>query len=174
MTQPATENERIRSYLQSQAAKLGVPDLIEKVRVDSQQLLAAARSAEAVDNLERPSPEDWCVNEVLNHVRTSCVGINAGIIAAALHGGRPAPIADQIVAANESREPVEWFNLIHKEREATFAQLAGVTGEEHLGVKWEHPFFGELNWREWLLFLRLHDLDHARQVQGIVETLASA
>ena len=28
----------------------------------------------------------------------------------------------------------------------------------------EHPFFGPLNWRETLLFIRLHDLDHAGQL----------
>jgi hypothetical protein len=30
-----------------------------------------------------------------------------------------------------------------------------------------HPFFGALNWRETLLFLRLHDLDHTGQLQKV-------
>jgi hypothetical protein len=36
----------------------------------------------------------------------------------------------------------------------------------------EHRMFGPLNWREALLFMRLHDLDHAGQLQKIAATLA--
>ena len=32
--------------------------------------------------------------------------------------------------------------------------------------------FGALNWRETLLFLRLHDLDHAGQLKNIAARLA--
>ena len=38
----------------------------------------------------------------------------------------------------------------------------------------EHPFFGPLNWRETLLFIRLHDLDHAGQLQKVAGALAPA
>ena len=31
---------------------------------------------------------------------------------------------------------------------------------------WPHSIFGELNWHEWLLFLELHTLDHARQLEA--------
>jgi hypothetical protein len=30
-----------------------------------------------------------------------------------------------------------------------------------------------MNWREWLLFARVHTLDHARQMLAIAHTLAS-
>jgi hypothetical protein len=29
-----------------------------------------------------------------------------------------------------------------------------------------------MNWREWLLFARVHTLDHARQIQAIFSVLA--
>ena len=35
----------------------------------------------------------------------------------------------------------------------------------NLDTKWRHPMFGDLNWREWLLFLRIHAQDHARQLE---------
>ena len=38
----------------------------------------------------------------------------------------------------------------------------------------EHPLFGPLNWRETLLFIRLHDLDHAGQLQKIAAAVAPA
>ena len=36
-----------------------------------------------------------------------------------------------------------------------------------LSVTWEHPMFGDLNWREWLLFLRIHAKDHAQQLRAM-------
>ena len=41
-----------------------------------------------------------------------------------------------------------------------------------LGETVEHPMFGPLNWRETLLFMRLHDLDHAGQLGKIAAALA--
>jgi hypothetical protein len=38
----------------------------------------------------------------------------------------------------------------------------------------EHPFFGPLNWRETLLFMCLHDLDHAGQMQTIAAALSAS
>jgi hypothetical protein len=39
----------------------------------------------------------------------------------------------------------------------------------HLDRSIYHPIFGNLNWREALLFLRIHDLDHARQIQAATD-----
>jgi hypothetical protein len=174
MTEPSEENLRIRSYLQSQAAKLAVPELIAKVRIDSEQLRAAAESASTIDHTRRPADGGWSVNEVLGHVHESCRGINAGILAAAKRGEQPARATDSITESHESRAPLGWLAAIAEEREQLFAGLAEVSGEEHLQIRWSHPFFGDLNWREWLLFLRLHDLDHARQITATVEALRSA
>ena len=37
-------------------------------------------------------------------------------------------------------------------------------GDPDAGIMWLHPFLGDLNWREWFLTLRVHSLDHARQI----------
>jgi hypothetical protein len=166
------ERLRIRGYLQAQAAKLTIPELIEKVRVDSEQLRAAA--AAATDPSARPADGEWSVNEVLAHITSSSRAVNGGIVAAYERGDQPAPIRDAIDADAEPRPPLEWFDLLASEREAMFSRVGGAAGDEHLEVVWDHPFFGPLNWREWLLFLRVHDLDHARQVASINEALAAA
>ena len=36
-------------------------------------------------------------------------------------------------------------------------------------IEWLHPFLGDLNWREWFLTLRVHSLDHARQLAALQE-----
>jgi len=42
-----------------------------------------------------------------------------------------------------------------------------------LQVKITHRQFGPLSWREWLLFMRVHDLDHMRQLQAISRHFAA-
>lgn len=174
MAQLSEEQQRIRGYLQAQAAKLSIPELMDKVRADSEQLRAAAEAAMAVDPTRRPSAGDWSVNEVLRHLHESSGRVNAGILAAALDGAQPGAVADRIERADDVRPPLEWVRLLREEREAAFARLEGVRGDEHLEIRWDHPFFGDLNWREWLLFLRLHDLDHAGQVRQIVAAIGAA
>ena len=165
------EQLRIRGYLQAQAAKLSVPDLMTKVRADMAQLEDAVTAASAVDHTKRPSAADWSANEVLAHLVDASARVNGGILAAWERGEQPKSLRDAIVPVKQARTPREWYGHLGEEREALFARLASATGEEHLDITWEHPFFGDLNWREWLLFLRLHDLDHARQLQQIVEAV---
>ncbi|MDZ7728356.1 MAG: hypothetical protein U5Q44_09305 [Dehalococcoidia bacterium] len=43
-----------------------------------------------------------------------------------------------------------------------------------LDVTWTHPMFGELNWREWFLFMRIHSKDHARQLQAMAQSWEGA
>lgn len=171
MAELSEEQLRVRGYLQSQAAKLSPVEVMVKVRADSEQLRAAAVAAMAVDSTRRPADGEWSVNEVLNHVRDSCRGVNARMLAAALSGQQPGGMRDAIEPTDDVKPPLAWFEDVAAEREAAFEMLLPLSGEEHLDIRWEHPFFGALNWREWLLFLRLHDLDHAGQIRGIVESL---
>ncbi len=174
MAELSEEQLRIRSYLQAQAAKLSVADLMGKVRADSEQLAAAALAASAVDANTRPAPGGWSVNEVLEHLRETSRRVNAGMLSAARGGAQPSGLADALSAATESRSPAAWVDVIRAEREVAFARLAPLNGDENLEIRWSHPFFGDLNWREWLLFLRLHDLDHANQVREIAIALGES
>ena len=45
--------------------------------------------------------------------------------------------------------------------------------EAHLDILWGHDEFGKMHWREWLLFARVHELDHARQMQAIGAALSA-
>ena len=67
----------------------------------------------------------------------------------------------------------EWWSTFTAGRETLFARVLAADPAAHLERVIEHPFFGELNWREALLFLRLHDLDHAGQLQKIASALST-
>jgi hypothetical protein len=97
--------------------------------------------------------------------------VGSGIVAAIEGTGRPGAIADRMERANAEQDAAAWWSELDADRERLFARVREANGDEHLDVTWEHPMFGPLNWREWLLFLRIHDLDHARQIQAVTQTL---
>lgn len=59
----------------------------------------------------------------------------------------------------------DYWNAYQSERRPLLERALSAKGDEHLDVKIAHAMFGEFSWREWLLFMRVHDLDHMRQLQ---------
>lgn len=165
------EQQRIRGYLQTQAAKLTVADLCAKVRSDMEQVREAAEAVPTARFAERPTEGEWSANEVMAHVVAGAQGGTNAIVAVLDTGGRQAAATDTIERVTTEQSAAEWWAQLVAERERLFARAAQASGDEHPDVKWSHPFFGDLNWREWLLFQRIHDLDHARQMQAITAAL---
>ena len=60
-----------------------------------------------------------------------------------------------------------WVETLRRQRHTLFDRVRAADPAGRLDVTIEHPFFGPLNWRETLLFTRLHDLDHAGQLGKI-------
>lgn len=166
MGQPS-EDERVRSYILAQANKLTIPELVDKVRADTAPLREAAASVPAARFFERPASEDWSAAEVFTHI----LGMNetgAAAIESILDGGGlPSTISD--VMSDTTREGLksaeDYWNVYETRREALLSRALKARGDEHLSVTITHPAFGAFSWREWLLFMRVHDLDHMRQLQ---------
>jgi len=59
-------------------------------------------------------------------------------------------------------------------RERLIAVVLRSDPNAHLDIVWGHNEFGNMNWREWLLFARVHTLDHARQLQAIAAALPTS
>lgn len=152
------ERARIRSYLQAQAASLSVPEIVARVQEAMAELRGAAQAPSP------PAAGQWSPAEVLAHVVASGADVARAIAGVLEHGASP--------ARHDSGEdggpaPIEAsLSSLHADRDRLFARALAARGDEHLAVTWPHPFFGDLNWREWLLFLRIHDLDHARQLRA--------
>ena len=167
------EQLRIRGYLQAQGAKLAPAELVERVRAAMGQLRETVTAVAAARFNERPATDEWSANEVMAHVVTT--GARFGErITGALDGHAPgAPVADVIERGAPEHTADEWWSIFAAERETLFARVLAADPAEHLDRVIEHPFFGLLNWRETLLFLRLHDLDHAGQLQKIAAALST-
>ena len=167
------EADRIRSYLQAQAAKLSLPELVQKVRTDMQQLSQALNAVPEARYSVRPAENEWSANEVANHLVQTSRGVASGIRTVLDSGATPGGVIDRMGASSEAHSPGEWWQILETDREAILERVSTASGDEHLNVKWPHGVFGDLNWREWLLFMRVHDLDHARQLLAVADEVNS-
>lgn len=174
MTMPATESERVRGYLIAQANKLSIPELVEKVRTDCAALQEAGASVPGARFADRPADGEWSAAEVWTHVlQMSEHGASA--ITGILDSGAIPPRASDTISG-ETRQGLEssedYWQAYTAIREPFYQRVLKANGDEHLEVKMTHPMFGEFSWREWLLFMRVHDLDHTRQLQAIAAAFA--
>jgi hypothetical protein len=173
MTQAQSEAERIRSYLVSQAARLTIPELVAKVRRDCQPLAEAATLIPPDRFREPPAPGEWSAADVWAHI-IEMNEVGAAAIEAILDGRQPpVRVIDDAIRADALALPngPACHARYAARREALLARVATARGDEHLDRTIRHPMFGELNWREWFLFMRVHDLDHLRQLQAIAAAL---
>ena len=164
------EQKRIRSYLQAQAAKLAPGEVIDKVRAAMTDLHRAALTVPPQRFSERPEPEEWSGNEVMAHV------VDAGRhfgdqIVAILDGRSWSARSDRVEGERHTAD--EWSAILARDRDALFARVLAADPRAALDQTIEHRMFGSLNWREALLFMRLHDLDHAGQMQKITAALTA-
>lgn len=171
---PQEEAQRVRGYLIAQANKLSLPELVEKLRNDSAQLQPAAASIPAARFAEKPGPDDWSGAEVFTHVLEMNEKGASAIESIIATGAKPPGVEDMI--SGEIRAGLntaeDYWNAFLARREQLLETVLNAKGDEHLDVTIMHPLFGPFSWREWLLFMRVHDLDHARQLAGIAEALA--
>lgn len=168
MTMPASERERIRQYLLEQAAGKGTEELIERVEEGMRELRAAALAIPPERYGDRPPGDEWCPADCLGHVVEWNLRVARAVLHAALTGELP---ADGPVELPGDRDGML---AAHDEGIASlYEHVRAADPGAFLELRWEHPFFGPLNWREWFLFLRLHAKDHARQLAAMREALGA-
>ena len=174
MTIRTDEDERVRGYLLAQANKLTIPELVEKVRHDTLPLRDAAASVPHTHFFERPGPDDWSAAEMLTHILEMNERGARAIEGILDHGTLPPPITDQISGETWPglHSADDFWRAYQTRREHLLERAQQATGDEHLDVTITHNQFGPLSWREWLLFMRVHDLDHLRQLQAITRHFA--
>lgn len=161
MTSPESELDRIRGYLQAQAQK-PIDDLIARVQEGADDLHAAASTTPAGQFELRLEGEEWSPMDCLRHIVGSnlqvCEAIRSVAHTGALPSSRPGEPAggrDDLLAAHEAALA------------SLYEAVRSADPGAHLDIKWRHPAFGDLNWREWFIFLRIHCRDHARQIPAL-------
>jgi DinB family protein len=169
----AEEVARVRSYLASQAIRRTPAQLIEALREAHQQFLAA--NAAIPDSAFRTIPKEgeWSAADVLAHVRNIAAIDERSIGGVLERGEQPANVDDQLERAPADATREQLLADIAGLRERLIAIVLQADPQAHLDIVWGHNEFGNMNWREWFLFARVHTLDHARQLQAIAAVLAS-
>ena len=167
------EARRIRSYLQAQGAKLSPPQIVAKVREAMADVRTALFAVPPERFAARPAPEAWSANEVMAHVVKSGALFGRGIHRVLDGGGAGRPLEDRLETGVPTRTAAEWWDSFSRDRSALFERVARAAPDAHLDGAVEHAMFGPLNWRETLLFLRVHDIDHAGQLKKIAAALSA-
>ena len=166
------EERRVQSYLQVQGAKLSPAELVAKVRVAMDELRITAAAVPAARFYDPPAPGEWSANEVLAHV-ADAGALFAERVRRSLDGEPQEPEAGRREEPPPRRPPAEWLSLLERDREAFFDRVLRVNPAAHPEAVIAHPAFGPLTWRETVLFIRVHDLDHARQLRKIAEAFGA-
>lgn len=168
------EDDRVRSYIIAQANKLSLPELVEKVRKDSAPLEQVAATVPADHFFDRPAKDDWSAAEVFTHILEMNESGATAIPAIIDSGVRPERVRDQVSGSTREglKTAADYWAAFIGPREQLLAKVLTAKGDEHLDVKITHPQFGAMSWREWLLFMRVHDLDHMRQLQTLASHFA--
>ena len=162
MTFPPDVIERGRAYLKSKAAELSIEEIISKVGAAVARAHAAAATIPAERFGVSLAEGEWSGEECLRHLVEWDVRNAQQILYVALSGELPPPAELELPSGRDG--------LLARHREAIdslFAHVREAVPDAFLRVEWEHPFFGALNWREWLLFLELHNRDHGGQLQAM-------
>jgi uncharacterized damage-inducible protein DinB len=160
------ETLRIRSYLTAQGAKLAPDQLIGKVQEAMAKLREAATAVPPARFNDPPAPGEWSANEVMAHVVEADRHFGAAIVRI-LDGQPPGEPRDVAARDTRPRSLDEWWALLERDRATLFQKIRSADPMARLDATIPHPFFGALNWRETLLFMRLHDLDHAGQLAKV-------
>lgn len=114
-----------------------------------------------------PGEGQWCIDEVLRHLAHTNNRV-AGLIEALASGYVPggSPVMGFVPRDDRSYEEVKADLL------ASFDMLRGVFGAvtdpgANLETRYSHPFFGDLNAREWFVFNFVHASVHIQQIERI-------
>jgi uncharacterized damage-inducible protein DinB len=167
------EVARVRSYLASQAMRRTPAQLVEVLQEAHQQFLAATAGVPDAAFRTVPGDGEWSAADVLAHVRAIAAFDERSICGVIERGEQPANVEDVIEQAPMNATREHMLADIEALREQLIASVLQADPQAHLDIVWGHREFGKMNWREWLLFARVHTLDHARQIQAIAAVLAS-
>jgi len=167
------EVARVRSYLASQAMRRTTEQLVEALREAQRQFLAATAAVPDAAFRTIPKEGEWSAADVLAHVRSIAAFDERSICGVLERGEQPANVNDALEQAPTHATREQMLADIEALRERLIAIVLRADPQAYLDILCGHNEFGNMNWREWLLFARVHTLDHARQMQAIAAVLAS-
>jgi len=172
MAQQNEQAAEVLAYARHQAAKsiADLTALMERTAAD------CARCTEGVTEHQArfrppagtgPTGEDeWSITDVLAHIIDSTATVNREI-ARLVEGTPPSPVTGIGVTPGDDRPIEEIRRSLAGLWDETARLVASLPEDASLEPTRAHPWFGPLNFREWIAFQRLHALDHVQQIEKV-------
>jgi uncharacterized damage-inducible protein DinB len=158
--------ERVVSYLNHQAAKEAA-DLRGPIERERARLLGLVDGMSESQASWKPQPDEWCVKDLLRHVLDAERSVTNFVTSLAAGA---APEGDRRLGSqdpDESATLAELLDRLRQERARLLDFVESLSPSADLSATFTHPFFGPLNCKEWVAFQRIHDGDHAGQIEKI-------
>ena len=164
MATQSDDTDRVRNYLLSQGEKYSFPELWVRA---TQARLALIKAIEGVNGEQasfRPDATEWSILEVLDHLVTNSARVASLVECLANRRARAAepvesPPEGPLLTIEEARD------VLLRDSVAWGALTDRLPELPSFEVRTRHPAFGRLHARAWYLFQRVHDLDHAQQIE---------
>ena len=163
---PEGAAEVILSYVRKKAEDWDAQKIMSRVHDAAQIYETVAISIPENDLERRLSDGEWSSLDCIRHAAEVNMGTISRITAVLTTGALPTGFLPGVPARCEE------IVSMHQNSLAELSKAIDVYSEStKLEIAWEHPFLGNLNWKEWLLTVRVHCLDHAQQTQDIHSAL---
>ena len=166
MTQSPEVIQQALAYARHQAAKslADLAALMEHTGADCERCLEGVNEAQASFS----HGEEWSMKEVVGHMLVASLSINREI--ANLVEGRPVSQPGRVGLTAGGDRPIEELRLaLARLWRETGGLVASLPEDGNLERTWDHPWFGPLNFKEWIAFQRLHAMDHVQQMERLKE-----
>ena len=170
----AEEIARVRSYLVNQSMKRTPAQLVEALKEAHQEFVSALATIPDAQSRTVPKEGEWSALDVLLHMHKMAAFDISSISTVLERDEQPSTVQDIIISAPSDVTRASLLAELNSYREQLFALVLHADAQKNLAITWLHPEFGEMNWRGWVLFARVHTLDHARQLQSIATSLAQS
>ena len=190
-SEPTPEQIRATDYLRRKGTEAPLADLRGRVDETFRGLAALLRDIPEASVRVRPRPGRWCVQEVVDHLVAShrpAVDELADLLRGVSPSGGPIPASLQRpdVMERDWRRLVGELDGVHGEiaallarapdgppgparaRVAMVVQARGEDGE--VPIHW----LEELDWKAYVLGVRVHALGHAAQIRNILAEVGDA
>ncbi len=140
----------------------------------------------------KPSPESWSIGEVLSHLNVVEKGLPrlySMLLAKAAEAGlTPETEGSWVKSLDEFQLEVvtqkmpapervlpqfgvaknELITSLQQSRQALVTAVSEAGDHDYSAVKFPHPFFGEINFYQWILFVGKHEARHLSQIEKIM------
>ncbi len=168
---PADVVEKVTSYIKHNATKEPAA-LRQLVQAGHERMLALIDGVSAEQASFKPSADDWSMLQLMHHVVSAKGGV-ARICERLASGesipgrGREGDEQDGIVRGDGFASLADARKAMEAAHQEILAFIDGRLATANTDTRFNHFVFGDLNCREWAAFQRVHDGDHAGQIEQI-------